>query len=183
MALLKLPINAGRLAVLVFTAPLVQSGSGQPVPEYEVKAAYLFNFVKFVAWPPESLGSPSDPLSICTLSDNPFGDALEAALAGKTFSGRPIVSRQVNGAAQARACQILFVSAAAERSFRAMASDLKGAGVLAVGESEGFLSEGGVINFKLDSGHVRLQVNIKAAEGQRLHISAKLLSLADVVKK
>jgi hypothetical protein len=180
MALLGKP----RRHAVVFTLALASRAAfGQSVSEYEVKAAYVYNFVKFVEWPPGTLKNPAEPLAICTLGENPFGGALDSAVAGKALDGRKIIVRQVNGASQAKACQVLFVSPASEKSFRAMSNDLRSAGVLAVGESDGFLSAGGVINFKLDSGHVHLQVNMQSVESQGLRISAKLLSLAEVVRK
>lgn len=184
MAFLTTRRIAGRMIVMLFTAQAACiTGSGQTVSEYEVKAAYLYNFVKFVEWPSGTLRGQGEPLAICTLAENPFGDALDAAVAGKTLDGRRIVARQVTGAAQARGCQILFVSASSQKNFRTMAGELKASGILAVGESDGFLADGGVINFKLDSGRVRLQISMESAEQQKLKISAKLLSLAELVKK
>jgi len=156
--------------------------SGQPMDEYEVKAAFLYNFARFVEWPTQSFQTRQDPIVVCVLGRNPFGNALQEVIRGKSIDGRAFVSRQVADAEEARACQILFVSASAGKHFRSLWGSLKPAGILTVGEAEGFASSGGVINFKLDSGRVRFEINLDAAEHAQLHISSKLLSLAEIVK-
>lgn len=155
---------------------------GQAIDEYQVKAAFLYNFAKFVAWPSQAFKSPQDPMLVCVLGHNPFGSALEDVIRGKSIEGRAFVFRQVSDAEQASACQILFVSSLEGKHFRSLWGSLKPAGILTVGETQGFAAEGGVINFKLDDGRVRFEINIDSAEHQQLHISSKLLSLAQIVK-
>jgi hypothetical protein len=121
-------------------------------------------------------------MTVCVLGQDPFEGALEQAVNGKTVEGRPFLVRQVSDVS-ARGCQILFVSAAERQRFRSNAGDQKASGVLTVGESQGFAADGGVMNFKLVDGKVRIEVNLAAAEQGRLRISSKLLSLADIVKK
>ena len=82
----------------------------------------------------------------------------------------------------ASACQILFVGSEESKHFRSLLESLKPMGILTVGEAEGFAADGGVINFKLNDGRVRFEINVNAAEHEQLHISAKLLSLAQIVK-
>lgn len=150
--------------------------------EYQVKAAFLFNFAKFVAWPPAEFKTPKDPILVCVLGHNPFGTSLENVIRGKTIDGRAFEFRQVSNAAQASACQILFVSAEDGKRFHSLARSLKPAGILTVGEMQGFAADGGIINFKLDGDRVRFEINVDAAEHAQLHISSKLLSLAQIVK-
>jgi hypothetical protein len=170
--------------VTVFIAALSLTGRapGQEMDEYQVKAAFLYNFAKFVEWPPESFKSAKDPVLVCVFGHNPFGNGLEEVIRGKTIEGRTFAFRQVSNAEQASACQILFVSSSDGRRFRTLAGSLKSAGILTVGESDGFALNGGVINFKLEDGRVRFQINVGAAEHARLHISSKLLGLAQIVK-
>jgi len=155
---------------------------GQEVDEYQVKAAFLYNFAKFVEWPPEAFKSARDPILVCVLGHNPFGGALEEVIRGKSIDGRSFAFREVSNAPQARACQILFVSSSDGKRFRALTADLKSAGILTVGETQGFATGGGVINFKLEDGHVRFEINVDAAEHAQLRISSKLLGLAQIVK-
>src|SRR5579862_2179388 len=151
--------------------------------EYRVKAAFLYNFAKFVEWPPRAFKNPSDPIVIGVLGKNPFGDALSEAVAGKTLGGRAFQVREVAGAQQAADCQIVFVSSSERKHLGPLFSRIGNAAVLTVGETDNFAAEGGMINFKIDAGSVRLQINVEAARRQQLRISVKLLSLAEIVEK
>jgi hypothetical protein len=150
--------------------------------EYRVKAAFLYNFAKFVEWPPETFQSPTDPLVICTLGYDPYRRALEETVRDKTIQGRTFSVRQVSDVEQANTCQIFFVSASESKRAAAMLPRLKTTGVLTVGEAEGFAASGGVINFKTENGRVRFEINVTAAERAKLRISSKLLSLVQIVK-
>jgi uncharacterized protein DUF4154 len=170
-----------RIRFAIAVGALLAAGAvGQTNDEYQVKAAFLFNFAKFVEWPPQTFKSPSDPMSICVLGPNPFGRSLDEAVAGKSIDGRRFVVRQVANAERAGGCQILFIASPQKSHLPELVTTL--AGVLTVGESEGFAAGGGVIGFKLQGGRVRLEVNVDAADQRKLRISSKLLSLAQIVK-
>ena len=174
---------AVRLVTLVFSGLLAAlCVHAQVIDEYQVKAAFLYNFAKFVEWPPEAFKSPKDPILVCVFGHSPVGNALEEAIHGKSIAGRPLAYRQVSDAESASPCQILFVGSADSKHFRTLLESLKPMGILTVGEAPGFASDGGVINFKLDDGRVHFEINVDAAEQEQLHISAKLLSLAQIVK-
>jgi len=159
-------------------ALLAAFADAQAIDEYQVKAAFVYNFAKFVEWPPHTFKTGSDPISICVLGPNPFGRSLEEAVSDKSIEGRAFVVRQIPEIARADGCQILFVAAKQKKS----TPDVALAGVLTVGESDGFAAGGGVIGFKLDGGKVRLEINIGAADQHKLRISSKLLSIAQIVK-
>ncbi len=152
------------------------------VDEYQVKAFFLYNFTRYVEWPAQRFNSPSDPIVICILGQNPFGSALELAVHGKVVAGRTVVVRRIAEINTQCNCHILFVGASEQRQFRSSAGVLRGSGVLTVGESKAFASDGGVINFKLENGKVRFEINVQAAGQEQLRISSKLLSLAEIVK-
>jgi len=156
---------------------------GQSADEYQVKAAFLYNFAKFVEWPSQSFKSPSDPILIGVLGKNPFGDALAEAVAGKKLGARAFQVREIGDIQQATRCQILFVSSSERKHLAPLFARIGNAAVLTVGETENFALEGGIINFKIQAGSIRLQVNVEAARKQQLRISAKLLSLAEIVEK
>lgn len=162
---------------IIFTA----DAAGQ-VAEYQVKAAFLYNFARFVEWPATSFSSPSDPIVICVLGQNPFGDSLSDVIRGKDLAGRTFAVRQVAELSPKSHCHILFVPSAAVKLFRASGGGLKGGGILTVGDTQGFTEEGGVISFKLEGGRVRFEINVGAAEQAHLNISSKLLSLAQIVR-
>jgi hypothetical protein len=161
---------------------LAAGAHAQALDEYQVKAAFLYNFVKFVEWPPHAFKSPPDRIAICILGRDPFGGALDDAVNGKTFEGSTFVVPRISEVRQANGCQILFVSASERKRMLAIIAELKGVGALTVGEMEGFAAQGGMINFRLEDGRVRLEVNVEAVERANLRISSKLLSLAQIVK-
>jgi hypothetical protein len=150
--------------------------------EYHVKAAFLYNFAKFVEWPSGTLGS-SSPIAICVLGQNPFGRVLEDTVSGKTVDGKAFVVRRISEAKAGPFCQILFVSASERARFGAILGELRTGGVLTVGESDGFIEEGGIVNLKLDDGKIQIQINLNAAEHAGVRISSKLLSLAQIIRK
>ena len=152
------------------------------IEEYQVKAAFLYNFAKFVHWPDRAFTSPTEPLSICVFGHNPFGRTLEMTVAGKEFAGRQFLVRSIAEPQEASACHIVFVSSAEKKRFAALLSAVQSSSVLTVGESPGFAAQGGVVNFKLENGTVHFEVNLEAARQKDLNISSKLLSLATVIK-
>jgi hypothetical protein len=171
------------ICAIVLGILLSAGARAQEAKEYQVKAAFLYNFAKFVEWPPQAFKSPSDPIVIGVLGKNPFGDALAAAVAGKAWGGRGFQVREILNAEQAAGCQIVFISSSERKRLGALLTGIANAAVLTVGETDNFIGAGGIVNFKIDAGTVRLQINVEAARKQQLHISAKLLSLAEIVEK
>lgn len=151
--------------------------------EYEVKAAFLYNFTKFVEWPDGRFESSDEPLVIAVLGRSPFGDGLVAAVEGRQVSGRGIVVRPVATAEEARSAHLLFVPAGEEGRFAAIAGALRGAAVTTVGESDRFAAQGGIITFVQEAGRLRFAINLEAAERERLKVSAQLLRLATHVRR
>ena len=151
--------------------------------EYQVKAVFLYNFAKFVEWPPGTFASPNDPIGICVVGHNPFGSMLEDIVQGKKIGDRVFAVRWLPDTQQAGKCQILFIGAEEGKRTRVLLEALKGAGILTVGETGDFTALGGIICFKLDGTRVRLQVALETGEHARLRISSKLLSLAEIVKR
>ena len=167
---------------LVIGLGLVQPALAQ-FDEYHVKAAFLYNFAKFVDWPQQTFKTPQDPIVIGVLGPVSLRKSLEEAVLGKAVEGRRFTVRQVEAADSKCGCQILFVASSERRRYRSAAGSLQEAGVLTVGETPGFAAEGGIINFKFEGDRLRFEINVDAAEQAGLHISSKLLSLAQVVRK
>jgi hypothetical protein len=171
------------LIKLALVATLLLAGAGRAqVAEPQVKAAFVYNFAKFVEWPAHVFKTASDPITICVLGKNPVENALDEVVAGKAVEGRTFLVRQIAEVNPGCNCQILFVSSSERKRFRSSAPSIKGLGILTVGEAQDFAAEGGVINFKLEEGRIRLEINLDAAEQSQLRISSKLLSLAQIVK-
>jgi hypothetical protein len=156
---------------------------GQTLDEYQVKAAFLYNFAKFVEWPSRAFHGPSEPIAICVLGQDPFGGALQETVKGKEAAGRQLLVRNISDVRGPGSCQILFVSSSERKHFSSILAGAKRGGLLTVGEAAGFATAGGIINFKLEDGRVRFEINVEAAQQNELRISSKLLSLAESVKK
>ena len=156
-------------AALVLTATLQAQDT---TLEYRVKAAYLFNFARFVEWPAGALGS--GPLRICVAGRNPFGTSLEETVHGEQIAGRPIAVRVI--LEPEPGCHIVFIARGAATT--AYLRAYQGTPVLTVGETEGFLNLGGMINFVLEGNNVRFEIGSEAAHHHRLRISSRLLRLA-----
>ncbi len=165
---------------LIFSAMLGSQAAEQPSLESQVKAAFLLNFTKFAEWPTESFTDPSSPISICVAGEDPIEPVLEQMVAGETVGGRRVAVLRAP-ADPAKSCQLLFVS----KTEKEVPKLLAGAGrnVLTVGESEGFLAQGGMINFVLETRRVRFDINQKAVVNSALKLSSKLFNVARQVEK
>lgn len=173
-----------RLMVIVLLAIADLACGAEPVAEeYQVKGAFLLNFTKFVDWPPQAFQGPGAPIAICILGENPFGPGLDRAARETVVGNRTVSVRQVADEQQASRRQIVFMGASERKRWRAWLEALGGKSVLTVGESEGFLASGGVVNFKLEAERIRIEISTAAADRAGLHISAKLLTLAQSEKK
>jgi len=149
--------------------------------EYQVKAAFLYNFAKFIEWPASSFSDASAPLRICILGQDPFGADLRDIADEKSVNGRKIQVIPLADLRMARACHILFIASSEKAQLKQTLESLQGADVLTVGDTKGFVEKGGMINFVLENDRVRFEVNHKAAEQAGLKVSAKLLSIAKSV--
>jgi len=145
--------------------------------EYEIKAALLYNFVKFVEWPSQA----GSTLVIGVLGRNPFGPALNT-LNGKSANRKTIAVRQFSSVPDAGACQILFISPSEKDRLKPILDSLRGSSILTVSEVGGFTQSGGIINFTIQDDRVRFEINPAAAERAKLTISSQLLRLAKIVR-
>lgn len=150
-------------------------------PEYEVKAAFLFNFTKFVEWPHSAFGDEHTPLKICVLGESPFGKTLRA-LAGDEVVGRRLLLAHPETLNALETCHVLFVSRSERDRLGSVLAGVRNAPVLTVGDTPGFVDQGGMINFVLEGSKVRFDINQEAAERAGLRISSRLLALAKHVK-
>lgn len=164
------------LLVLLFSCASVLAQ--EVLPEYQVKAAYLFNFLKFVEWPEEAIPDPLAPIVIGISGDDPFCNALPHIMTGKTAQGRDLVIQKYRSGEDMRGAHILFISSSEKKRLPQILSSLRASSVLTVSDSEGFLEAGGMIQFLSENDRVRFSVNVDATNRAKLKISSKLLSLA-----
>ena len=151
------------------------------VGESQVKAAFLYNFAKFVEWPPGSFSDASAPLRICIFGRDPFGEELRNITKEKVLNGHKLEVSEVLDLQVARTCHILFIAFSETAQLKQIFESVRGTDALTVGDTKGFVQQGGMINFVLDNNRVQFEVNRKAAEQGGLRISSKLLSVAKLV--
>lgn len=142
-----------------------------------VKAAFLYNFTKFVEWPSGAFASADAPITLCTVGDSSLAADVQKVVADRTAQNRPVKVRAVSDADVGK-CHVVFVPEAAAASAGAVIAGAKSAKALTVGEAPDFLSHGGMIVFVKQDNKVRFEINEGAAKDAGLKISAKLLSLA-----
>lgn len=156
--------------------------------EYEVKAAFLYNFIKFVEWPPKAFPKQSSPIIIGILGDDdPFLDPvtrinyLNQTVRDKMINGRTIVVERSDRIGNLKNCQLLFIAKSERNHMKEIFSSINGMNILTVGETDNFCANGGMINFYMQSEKVRFEINVSAAERASLRISSKLLSVAKII--
>jgi hypothetical protein len=151
--------------------------------EFQVKAAYLYNFGRFVQWPDESGADRNESFEICVLGMDPFGQALDATLAGGTIGGKSVAAKRITKPQDVDSCRILFISSSEESHLKEDLAALDKTRVLTVSDIPRFSERGGMIGFILDGNRVRFDVNLDSAQGAGLTLSSELLKVATSVRK
>ncbi len=170
------------MTMLVLGIGGIGCAAGAVSKEYQLKAAFIYNFAKFVEWPTQSFADPRSPIVIGIVGGNPFGDELANTVNGRKINGRAMVIKSVDNAASAKGTHVLFVSAREVAGFGRIKSSL-GPGVLVVGESPQIASQGGMIIFKLAGDKLRFEINMAAADRSGLKISSQLQKLASAIHR
>ncbi len=162
---------------VLLALPLADALAG--AKEYKVKAAYLYNFVKFIDWPESAL---SGAIKICVLGEDRFDGILEKAVAGKEVKGHGLVVASIGaGGSPEGDCNLLFVSSSEAGRVGDVIGAVAGSSTVTVGEQEGFAEQGGVLNFALEGGKVKVELNMGAAEKAGVKVSGKLQQVAKVI--
>lgn len=167
---------------LLLNVTLPASGArASEFDEYAVKAAYLYNFAKFVEWPSGAFANADAPLSICIAGDNPFGGALDS-LSGKMVESRPVAVRHVPAATGLEKCHIVYIGRAEQGRFKAVLAKLARLPILTVGDIADFAQEGGMIGLVEAEQRIRFNINLAATRQANLKLSSQLLKLATIVE-
>lgn len=169
------------MAVLIgsLSVPTIQAAE-EVKKEYVVKAAFLYNFAKFVVWPDDQLGEDRGPVTICIVGQDPFGNALEP-FQKKTVKGRALSFERVEGLDEIAQCHVLFISSSEKEKLPFILQRIKNRNILSVSDMEGFAEAGGMINLVNRESKVRFQINVDAVGREGLEMSSKLLHLAEIV--
>lgn len=168
-------LRSTALLVLLLSLPGLASAQA---PEYDLKAAFLFNFVKFVEWPPSAFSGDRAPVTLCVYGEDPFGPTLDGVIQGERVGERSLLVRRPDSLDDLGACHVLFISRSESERLGEVLARVAGKPVLTVADTDGFLQAGGIINFVLEGSKVRFLINQKAAERNGLRISSRLLRLA-----
>jgi len=173
--------RSARAVLVAWLLATATARAQPPAPtEYEVKAAFLYHFARYVEWPPDGL--PADEAFVITiLGDDPFGPALDTILKGKRIHDRRLVVRRVTHAEQVGRTQILFIGESLSEDLPRILRRLESTPTLTVGEGPLFAKTGGMIRFNKERDRVGFEINLASAERARLRISSQLLKLARIV--
>lgn len=151
---------------------------GKPSLEYQVKAAFLFNFTRFITWPSTAFTADDAPFVIGITGSDPFGNYLDDLVSGERVNGRPIVIRHYAEGADVSGCQLLFIGNADTSKQKNFLSQVQQLPVLTVSDADSFIKAGGMIRFYKDDNHIKMEIKAAAVKGTRLDISSKLLQIA-----
>lgn len=163
-------------------------GDRKPPTEYEVKAAYLLNFLKLTNWPEGSFEDREDrlaPIELFVIGKDPFGPVLDATFEGQEAQGRTVGIRRLASLPKGSAPlpgHVVFTSLERERDRKELIAKAAGQPILVVGEAEDFAEQGGDVNFYLEGKHVRFEVNVDALDSSDLRLSPDILKLARIVR-
>jgi YfiR/HmsC-like len=153
------------------------------ISEAQIKAAFLYNFTKFVEWPDGTFESKGDPIDIGVLGDPALAAMLESIVAGRRVNGHAIVVKVLRSADEIAPLEMLFVSETEEAQFAALPDSIRDRATLTVGETPAFATAGGAIVFGQHDGKLRFTINMSAPDRARLRISAELQKLAIAVTR
>ena len=163
--------------VLLLSIPWHLLAQTAPIPDYQVKAVFLFNFAQFVSWPSQE---PDAPLVIGILGDDPFGSYLDETVRGEKVNGRSLTIQRFRRGAEPRNPNILFIAQSERERAAQIVSNLKGRSVLTVSDIDGFAELGGMIQFFTEQNKIRMRINLNAVKAANLKVSSKLLRVAEV---
>jgi hypothetical protein len=170
--------------LILLSAVLLASGSLKPAcaqpatEEYRVKAAFLFHFAQLVDWPAGALNAGDQSINLCVFDDEPSLRELQSTLEGKSVGTQMLHVRLLSQPQGTQGCNILFLSRDEGQRQAAVLRSLHGRPVLTVGETDSFLSDGGMIRLRLDQDKIRFDINVGCADASHLKISSRLLLLA-----
>lgn len=170
-----------RVLILLLLVITTLHGKAEVASPYQLKAAFIYNFLKFIDWPADSLPQENGPFVVGILGRDPFGSTIDNALKGRSVKGRVIEVRRLEDVDSPVQCQVLFVSSSERRRFKQIFRQTSGKPVLTIGESEEFAVTGGIINFVTEENRIRFQINVDAIKQSKLKADAQLLNLAKIV--
>ena len=179
MLILKTITRYALTPILMVCSTFVLFAQTSATREYQIKAAFLFNFTQFVEWPSSAFSSPNAPLVIGVLGKDPFAGYIEETVSGENVNGHPLIVQHYSSTEDIKTCHVLFINQAENKQAQYIA-DLKGRSILTVSDTPDFLKQNGMIRFYTKNNKIQLQINLDATKTSKLTISSKLLRLAEI---
>lgn len=177
------PIRVASVALLLVALVSGERAQAQASSdEAQVKAAFVYNFLKFVDWPVEAFHGAQDPVVVGIVGEGDVADATERFLAAKQVGARPVVVRRLSWDQPLAGIQAVFIAEPDAKRLRHVLDAAAAASVLSIGEGEEFATRGGVIGLLIEGSKVRFDIDTGAAQAAGLHVSSKLLALTRVVR-
>jgi hypothetical protein len=169
----------GFLTLLALIAtPTTSTSVADGLSEFQVKAAFIVNFARFVEWPASAFDAPSAPFVMGILGDDPFGTDLDQAVRDKMIGGHPILVKRIEDGDDLVRFHLVFIAGSEKRRLKDHLTRLGTGAVLTVSDLDGFCANGGLIGFVTVNDRIRFKVNASSAQRHGLKISSKLLTLA-----
>jgi uncharacterized protein DUF4154 len=150
--------------------------------EYQVKAAFVFNFTQFVEWPSQSFSTPQSPAVIGILGNDPFGTYLEETITGETLNKHPLSIKHFTDVDDVTNCEVLFINISDKNKLQVIIEKLKGKNILTISDVNAFTKLGGMVRLYTKDDKINIQINLEAVKEENLIISSKLLKLAEIIK-
>lgn len=174
----------GLTAMLTVCVALVAvpGNEARAASEAQVKAAFLYNFAKFVEWPAQAFSDASAAIVVGIVGDDQMADAADKTCRGKTIDGRRLVCKRLSGDSSTDGCQVLFIGSGERRRVGEILDRARDSSVLTISDTDGFMQNGGVIGFVIEDNKIGFEVNMSAARRKHLKISSQLLKLARNVR-
>src|SRR5258708_409334 len=162
------PSWRGALALLAVGSLLLAVPGARAATEYEVKAAFLYNFAKFVEWPTPAFSAADSPVVLGVIGEDPFGGTLPAVVEHEQVKGRRIEVRPYHIGDDLAGCHALFISKSESGHLKESLKAAQAHNILTAGASSNFLAQGGIINFAMVDKRARFDINVMAAEPSAL---------------
>ena len=161
---------------------LLRGACGAEAPtEYQVKAVFVYNFSRFVEWPPQAFSAPDEPFVIGILGGDPFGARLDEAVRGEQIDRHPLLVRRFRNLGEIGDCRILYIDRSESAQLQQILAALAHRSTLTVSDLDGSSQRGVMIQFTTENNRIRLRINVESARAAGLTISSKLLRSAEIV--
>lgn len=170
-----------QLGVLIVGLLLLAADASAALSEQRLKAVFLFNFSRFVEWPPSAFTAADAPFVIGVFGRDPFGSDLDDVARGEAVNGRQLRVKRVRTVEDAAACQILFIAQSERANLDEILAALARSNTLTVSDLDGAARRGTMIRLVTDHDKIRLHINVESARAAGLTISSKLLRAAEIV--